>query len=164
MPTPIDVLTIAFNPASPGTLYATSGQGNPTFPILNSAIKSDDGGATWSRLSLNAAILCLAFDAVDRSIVYAGTAIPGPALTGASMNGKALSVTGQGFHPGDIIFVSDQGQNLAQKTIYDGPNPTVLVAPKAGSVIAPGQTVQISVVEPDATASSNALTFTRPPG
>jgi hypothetical protein len=80
------------------------------------------------------------------------------------MNGKALSVTGQGFHAGDIIFVLDQGNNLAQKTIYDGQNPSVLIAPKAGSVIASGQTVQISVVEPDATGSSNTLTFTRPPG
>jgi protocatechuate 3,4-dioxygenase beta subunit len=84
-----------------------------------------------------------------------------PVVSGASVSGKQLIVTGQNFGTGARLFMNGERQ---KKTANDSANPrTVLIARKAGKLIEPGQTVTIQVRNSDDTASNEFL-FTRPAG
>jgi len=144
---------VATDPSDSGTLYVSA---------TNGLFKSTDMGATWNRLPLEASVLALAFDPTNGSILYAGTVIPGPRITGASMSGRRLTITGEGFDLGAQLFVGFSPGQVQEKIINDDQNPsTILIAPKAGKHIAPGQTVDLWVREPDG-VESGTFSFTRP--
>ena len=146
--------SITIAPAAPSIVYAFG---------TNGLFKSTDGGVNWNRVALDASISSLAFDPNDTATIYAGTTIPGPKVTGASIIGKKLTVTGEGFDVGAKIVVRFRPDlEREEKTINDDQNPsTVLIAPKAGKQIARGQSVDLIVIEPDSVESS-PFPFTRP--
>lgn len=79
-------------------------------------------------------------------------------LTGASVSGKKLIVTGAGFDKGAVIVIDGKDQ----KTRNDETSPaSMLVGKKAGKTIAPGQSVTIEVRNSDGTIS-NRFNFVRP--
>ena len=87
-----------------------------------------------------------------------GVSIPPPVITGASISGKRLIVTGQNFDSGATLFMNGDRQ---RKTGNDETNPTtVLIARKAGNLISAGQTVILQVRNSDNTLS-NEYSFTR---
>jgi dienelactone hydrolase len=81
-----------------------------------------------------------------------------PVITGASLSGKKLLVTGNGFEQKAVIVMNGK----EQKTANDEQNPTtLLIGRKAGKKIDPGQTVTLRVKNPGGSASPEIL-FTRP--
>ena len=81
-----------------------------------------------------------------------------PVLIQAVISGKNLIVYGQNFQIGAVLRVNDE----ATKTRNDDPDPAqVLFAKKAAKRIAPGQTVQLQVENPDG-KRSHFLFFTKP--
>ena len=81
----------------------------------------------------------------------------GLSISGASLKGKKLLVTGSGFAVGAVILLNGE----KQKTANDEQNPqTLLIAKKAGKQIAPGQTVVLQVRNADG-ALSKEFSFTR---
>jgi hypothetical protein len=81
-----------------------------------------------------------------------------PVLLQAIFSGKSLILYGQNFDDGAKLRVNDE----QQKTRNGDPDPSeVLVAKKAGKRIAPGQTVQLQVVNPGG-RGSNLLFVTKP--
>lgn len=81
-----------------------------------------------------------------------------PVLIQAVISGKNLIVYGQNFQIGAVLRVNDE----PTKTRNDDPDPAqVLFAKKAAKRIAPGQTVQLQVENPDG-KRSNFLFFTKP--
>jgi protocatechuate 3,4-dioxygenase beta subunit len=84
-----------------------------------------------------------------------------PTISGASVDGKKLIVTGANFDLGSKIFLNGEKQ---KKTANDEASPTtVLIARKAGNLITPGQTVALQVRNSDNTLSDE-FEFTRPLG
>jgi len=79
-----------------------------------------------------------------------------PVVTGASIQGKNLIVTGTGFLKHAVIIVN--GTDVHTKSAQGGS--TMLVAKKLGKQIVVGQTVSIQVRNPDG-ALSNTIMFTR---
>jgi len=81
-----------------------------------------------------------------------------PVITGASISGKRLIVTGQSFDDGAKLFLNGDKQ---KKTENDETSPsTTLIARKAGNQISAGQTVNLQVRNNDNTLSNEYL-FTR---
>lgn len=81
-----------------------------------------------------------------------------PRITGASVSGKKLFVTGENFDPGAAIILNDKKE---KKVFNDLQNPTtLLVARKAGKKIAVGDTVRLQVRNPNG-AQSEVFSFTR---
>lgn len=97
-----------------------------------------------------------------------GTGPPLPMILNAMVQGKQLLVSGQNFGDGALLFSCDtcampatDGSKM-KKTFNDELTPaTLLVARKGGKSIAPGQTVNLQVKNPDGSVS-NTFTFTRP--
>jgi len=86
------------------------------------------------------------------------TTLSAPRITGASISGKKLIITGSGFDIGAKILVDGQ----PQKTVNDPQNPaTSLTGKKAGRQMGPGQTVTLQVQNSDA-ALSPEFRYTRP--
>ncbi len=84
-----------------------------------------------------------------------------PTISGASVDGKKLIITGANFDLGARIFLNGEKQ---KKTANDETNPTtILIARKAGNLITPGQTVSLQVRNSD-NALSDEFMFTRPAG
>lgn len=82
-----------------------------------------------------------------------------PRITGASINGKTLTVFGESFDFGAKILIDGKAQ---AKTENDQSNPaTALMARKSAKRIAIGQTVTLQVRNPDDTLSPE-FSFTRP--
>ena len=82
----------------------------------------------------------------------------GLAITGASVSGKKLYITGEGFRDGAVIVLNGKDQ----KTKNDDQNPeTRLIAKKAGKKIDSGQSVSLRVRNPDGEISEEII-FTRP--
>jgi hypothetical protein len=82
-----------------------------------------------------------------------------PRITGASVSGKKLFVTGENFDDGAKILLNG---DLQKKTSNDEGNPTtMLIGIKAGKLIAPGQTVVLMVKNSDGSLS-NAFSYSRP--
>jgi hypothetical protein len=86
-------------------------------------------------------------------------ATPGkPVVIQALISGKNLIVYGQNFQIGAVLRINDE----ATKTRNDDPDPAqVLFAKKAAKRIAPGQTVQLQVENPDG-KRSNFLFLQKP--
>jgi photosystem II stability/assembly factor-like uncharacterized protein len=80
-----------------------------------------------------------------------------PTVSGASIKGKKLIVTGESFDKDAVILIN----NLDQETQNDDTLPsTVLISQKAGKKIAPGQTITIRVRNADGRLS-DGFAFTR---
>jgi Reeler domain len=97
-----------------------------------------------------------------------GAGAPLPQILSAMVSGKQLLVSGQNFGDGALLFMCDTCTSPAtdgskvKKTFNDELTPaTLMVARKAGKSIAPGQTVNLQVKNPDGSVS-NTFTFTRP--
>ncbi len=80
-----------------------------------------------------------------------------PVVTGITQNGKKVTVTGRNFQDGAVIEIN--GNEFA--TTNSDPPSEVLKSKKAGKKIKPGQTVEITVRNPDG-QRSDALIYTRP--
>lgn len=79
-------------------------------------------------------------------------------ITGVSVKGKCLIITGEGFDKNARVLINGK----KQKTKNDKANPSsVLVAKKAVKNITPGQRVSIRVLNLDDTLS-NEIIFMRP--
>lgn len=79
-------------------------------------------------------------------------------ITDVVRTGKKLLVNGENFQVGAVIEINGQ----KQKTANDEENPTtMLIAKKAGKMIAPGETVAVTVLNADGTRSAPFM-FTRP--
>ncbi|MBX7218491.1 MAG: intradiol ring-cleavage dioxygenase [Blastocatellia bacterium] len=75
-----------------------------------------------------------------------------PTITGATVQGKKLTVTGTNFGTGATLFLNGEVQ---PKTVNDTANPTtVLVAKKSGLRIPAGASVTLQVKNPDGTSSN----------
>ena len=84
-----------------------------------------------------------------------------PVITGASISGKQLIVTGANFSLGAALLMNGEKQ---KKTTNDASSPsTMLIARKAGKWIGPGQTIQLEVRNSDETLSEDFF-YTRPLG
>ena len=80
-----------------------------------------------------------------------------PRITGISLAGKQLVVTGENFDQGAVILINGE----QQKTENDAANSTArLTSRKAGKRLPQGQAVQVQVRNTDG-ALSNAFSFTR---
>ncbi|HEU4390672.1 MAG TPA: hypothetical protein VFV34_22905, partial [Blastocatellia bacterium] len=88
------------------------------------------------------------------SDLFVASIKPGPGLTTAAIEGKHLVITGNSFVEGAVILLDGE----PQRTIYL--SAASLRGKKAGRRIAPGQTVQLQVRNPDG-VMSNTLAFTR---
>ena len=81
-----------------------------------------------------------------------------PRITAATIAGKNLVVSGEGFDEGAVIILNGD----PQKTKHKAPDPTIeLTGKKTGKRIDPGQTVTLLVRNGDG-ALSNEFRFTRP--
>jgi len=81
-----------------------------------------------------------------------------PVITGASVSGKKLFVTGSNFNLGAVVEINGN----AQKTANDEQNPTtVLIAKKGGKKIDRGETATLTVLNPFGLRSA-PFAFTRP--
>ena len=81
-----------------------------------------------------------------------------PRIQFASINGKKLTVTGEGFEAESVIEINGKGQRTVpgEAVLFQA-----LVAPKGGKKIAPGDTVMLTVLNPDGARSAPFL-FARP--
>lgn len=93
------------------------------------------------------------------TITQSDAASTAPFISGASVSGKKLFVSGGNFADGATLFLNGQKQ---KKTTNDEANPrTMLVAKKAGNAIAPGTQVTLEVENPDGSRSAMFI-YTRP--
>jgi len=84
-----------------------------------------------------------------------------PIVSGASVSGKRLLVSGQNFDNGAKVYLNGERQ---KKTENDETNPSnLLIARKAGNLINEGESVLLQVRNADNTFS-NQYSFTRPIG
>jgi hypothetical protein len=89
--------------------------------------------------------------------VFAVKVASPPRITGVSITGKHLTVTGEGFDRDAVIIINGVGWS----TKNDAARPaTVLIAKKAAKSIAPGAPVSIQVRNSDG-MTSEAIRFTR---
>ncbi len=81
-------------------------------------------------------------------------------ITNALASGKKLFVTGENFDPAAVILLNDE----QQITRNDDQKPTtLLIGKKAGKKISRGETVRLSVRNPNGTESAE-FSYTRPAG
>ncbi|HEY3135961.1 MAG TPA: SBBP repeat-containing protein, partial [Blastocatellia bacterium] len=91
------------------------------------------------------------------SDVFVAKIRPDLKITGASLSGKQLIVTGSGFDNGAKILVNSQPQKTANDDQHPG---ATLVSKKAGKNIGAGQSVTLQVQDSDGSLS-NEFIFTR---
>src|SRR5262249_22258195 len=151
----------------------TDGSLDTSFGIGGKVNTDFFGGIDAARIALQADGKVVAAGAASRSLInrdltdadfalarYEGTrtAPSGPVITGASISGKMLFITGQGFSDEAKLLLD----GVKQKTANDEQSPaTTLIARKAGKLIERGQTVMLQVQNSDG-ALSNRFAFTRP--
>ncbi|HWX41722.1 MAG TPA: BACON domain-containing carbohydrate-binding protein, partial [Blastocatellia bacterium] len=80
----------------------------------------------------------------------------GPHISGVSLDGKNLIVTGLNFDPGSLILVS--GESV--RTLHDSQNPNTIIGKKGIKLIPPGQAAPIQVQNSDG-ATSDSFSFMR---
>lgn len=153
-----------------------------TFPITNQIFFTSDASVTgfnWTVPNLRATNARLRVTVGTKSGSAVAPAITGPftingagpplpQIQSATVQGKQLLVSGQNFGDGALLFMCDACSQPAtdgsrmKKTFNDETTPsTLIVSRKGGKSIAPGQTVNLQVKNPDGTASE-PFTFTRP--
>jgi hypothetical protein len=71
-------------------------------------------------------------------------------VSGASLNGKNVTIAGENFSRGAIVLMN----GALQKTLQDSADPSVLIGKKLVRRIAAGQTVMLQVQNPDGTLSN----------
>ncbi len=119
-----------------GNAYVTGSTSSTNFPTVN-PVQSDYGGGSF-----------------DAFVVK----ISAPRIISASVSGKKLFVSGEGFDDGAVIIINGE----EQKTRNDEQQmTTLLIGKKAGKRIAPGQTVVLQIRGTDDTLSTE-FPFTRP--
>lgn len=153
-----------------------------TFPITNQIFFTTDGSVTgfdWTvpNVRTTSARLRIRVGTKSGAPVAAvitgpfsinGAGPPLPQIIDARVQGKQLLVSGQNFGDGASLFLCDTcaqpatDGNKMKKTFNDEVTPaTLIVSRKGGNSIAPGQTVNLQVKNPDGSVS-NTFTFTRP--
>ncbi|HJQ24269.1 MAG TPA: choice-of-anchor V domain-containing protein [Blastocatellia bacterium] len=154
-----------------------------TFPITNQIFFTTDGSVTgfdWTVPNIHATSARLRITVGTKSgssvtpVISAPFTIngtggpPQPVIQGVMVQGKKLLTSGQNFADGASLFMCDTCAQPAndgsrvKKTFNDETTPaTLLVSNKGGKQIAPGQTVNLQVQNPDGSLS-NTFTFTRP--
>jgi Beta-propeller repeat len=119
-----------------GNAYVTGSTSSTNFPTVN-PVQADYRGGSF-----------------DAFVVK----ISAPRIISASVSGKRLFVSGEGFDDGAVIIINGE----EQKTRNDEQQmTTLLIGKKAGNRIAPGQTVILQVRASDGTLSRE-FPFTRP--
>ncbi|HKG21694.1 MAG TPA: SBBP repeat-containing protein [Blastocatellia bacterium] len=114
-----------------GSVYVAGVSGSGGFPLLRAVQPSYGGGAT------------------DTFIVK--IASDRPQITGASLSGKKLVVTGENFQPGALILINGAPQG---NTKNDGQNPSaILFSKKAKKSLPSDREVELRVKNPDAAVS-----------
>ena len=94
-----------------------------------------------------------------RFTITGGSQVVLPVISGASVSGKKLFVSGMNFGFGCTLMMDGAKQ---KKTVNDEANPTTLLeAKKSGKLIDHGQTVSLQVKNPDGSLS-NSFSFMRP--
>lgn len=153
-----------------------------TFPITQQVFFTTDGSLTgfdWTvpnvrtttarlRITVGTKSGSPVSPALSGTFAINGAGPPQPMILNAMVQGKQLLVSGQNFGDGALLFSCDtcavpatDGSKM-KKTFPDETTPaTLLVARKGGKSIAPGQTVNLQVKNPDGSLS-NVFTFTRP--
>ncbi|HVF89450.1 MAG TPA: SBBP repeat-containing protein [Blastocatellia bacterium] len=124
---------IALDPS--GSIYVAGVSASGGFPLFRAVQPFYGGGAT------------------DTFIVKI---VPGrPEITGASLSGKKLVVTGENFQPGALILINGAAQ---ANTKNSGEDPSaVLFSKKARKNIPSGQAVELRVKNPDDNVSDPFL-------
>lgn len=149
------VSDITIDRDDPMTLYAgTAGNAGPTGAGV---FRSVDGGANWTPYNdgltdLNVTALALTPD--NPNTLYAATSdgvfkivdnipgqpVPTPKISGLSVDGKKLFLSGENFDAGAVILLN----GVEQATKRDHLNPqTTLIGKKTGKRIKPGDKVQV---------------------
>jgi len=152
-----------------------------TFPITNQIFFTADSSATgfnWTVPNVRATSARMRITVGTKSgssvapvitgpFTINGAGPPLPQISGARVQGKQLLVSGQNFGDGAALFMCDAcaqpatDGNKMKKTFNDETTPaTLIVSRKGGNQIAPGQTVNLQVKNPDGSVS-NTFTFTR---
>ncbi|MFL6216623.1 MAG: choice-of-anchor V domain-containing protein [Blastocatellia bacterium] len=152
-----------------------------TFPITHQIFFTSDASATgfnWTvpnvratsarlRVTVGTKSGSAVAPAISSPFTINGAGPPLPQILSAQMQGKQLLVSGQNFGDGALLFMCDTcaqpatGGNKMKKTFNDETTPsTLIVSRKGGNSIAPGQTVNLQVKNPDGSVS-NTFTFTR---
>jgi photosystem II stability/assembly factor-like uncharacterized protein len=179
------ITDIVLDPKQPSTIYATSSVTNDLFIVKLNATGTaliystylgglgDDVGSSIAVDAYNNSYVAGYSASSDFPVTpnayqthgvntYTGIVIriadPAPLrITGASIKGKRLSVSGEGFDQGAVILVD----NTDLLTQNDAAMPaTLLLSKRGGKQIAPGQTVTIRVRDADGKLS-DGFSFTR---
>ena len=144
-----------------------------TFPITNLIAATTDNTVRsfdWTvpnkptsqariRIEASSALGTAVNSISGRFTISGDGAVQPPHISGASVIGKALWVSGTNFEIGAQLFMDGAKQ---KKTFNDDANPTtMLFAKKSGKNVSRGQTVVLQVKNPDGTVS-NEFSFTRP--
>lgn len=143
-----------------------------TFPIANLIFSTTDANITehnWTVPDKSSAQVRLRLQAATRSgsaveirtekfVIQGSGALDLPAVTGAQIAGKKLTVFGSNFSSKAQVYVN--GQKQKTKNAADDP-PGKLICKKGGLNISVGQTVMIKVINKDGTESVE-FPFTRP--
>jgi hypothetical protein len=79
-----------------------------------------------------------------------------PHISAVRTKGKKLLVTGENFARGAVVVLNGQRQKTRAEDEAAG---TLLVAPKAGKKIEPGELASVQVVNPDGSQSNAELVF-----
>ena len=153
-----------------------------TFPITHQIFFTSDGSVTgfdWTvpnvrttsarlRVTVGTKSGSQVAPALSGPFSINGEGPPLPQILDARVQGKQLLVSGQNFGDGALLFMCEacamptSGGSKLKKTANDETTPTTLiVSRKGGNSIAPGQTVNLQVKNPDGSVS-NTFTFTRP--
>jgi hypothetical protein len=146
-----------------GSFSATASTGScPRAPASNAPWITILSGSGTGSGSISYAV-SLNTDANPRSgtISVAGqnftiTQAGGPHISGVSLDGKNLIVTGVNFDSGSVILVS--GDSV--RTLHDSQNPNTIIGKKGIKLIPPGQAAPIQVQNSDG-VKSDSFSFTR---
>ena len=132
------IYELVVDPVTPSTLYAAS----------VGVFKSTDGGSNWVDTGLSVGnVFGLAIDPRNPSNLYAGTsggtqATDSPWITGVSLDGKKLIVSGRNFDNGAVILLDGE----RQKTDNDEQSPAnKLISKKAGKKVKRNPEVKLQI-------------------
>lgn len=133
---------------SAGNFYITGYTYSADFPLKN-ALQANFTGSAGAGSSFSNAF-------VSKFSNSAAATTENPEITGISMIGKRLIVTGANFKPGAVMLINGQ----EQVTIVI--DPSQMVSKKAGKSLPIGQPVMLQVKNPDGSVS-NQMSYTRQP-